>query len=496
MKSLIRRLSMLAEASSQKLNCALVTLLLCGGIGRVAAQDPAFVTNGLVAYFPFNGNSRDYSGNAFDGTPHSIAASKDRFGNGSGSVEFDGANSFIEVPSFSSQKFSDQVTISFWFLPSIQQDGFDHYILSTVSSSPTPYSGFDVSLMPRTDESAPPGLWFREFGGIDNGTAVSVAGFSLISSNTWNHAVYTLKGTSASIRINGNLVPPWKPSMPFPLVYRGVPLLIGKGKWRTWLDGLYKGRLDDLRIYNRALSDTEATALFQYESTPQGPRIATATAQVVNGFVVGAAITDGGYGYTNNPSVTLSGGGGSGAKATTTQVNGVVTSIVIVNPGFGYTNAPTVSIAPPPFPPRQAVASASMVNGFVVGVSVTDGGARYDTPPTVLLVGGGGSGALAVATVANGVVTGIAVTNPGSGYTATPSVRIASPPFNPSLSVRVKTVRVDLKVVLGRRYQLESSTDLSTWTPSGNPFVAQDELLTQDFDADDTGRFFRINQIP
>jgi hypothetical protein len=137
-----------------------------------------------------------------------------------------------------------------------------------------------------------------------------------------------------------------------------------------------------------------------------------------------------------------------------------------------------------------------MVNGFVVGVSVTDGGARYDTPPTVLLVGGGGSGALAVATVANGVVTGIAVTNPGSGYTATPSVRIASPPFNPSLSVRVKTVRVDLKVVLGRRYQLESSTDLSTWTPAGNPFVAQDELLTQDFDADDTGRFFRINQSP
>ena len=180
----------------------------------------------------------------------------------------------------------------------------------------------------------------------------------------------------------------------------------------------------------------------------------------------------------------------------TLTVDGVVTRIVVTNPGIGYTNPPMISIAPPPFPPRKAVASASVVNGFVVGVSVVDGGARYDSAPTVLLVGGGGVGATAVATVVNGVVTGINVSNPGSGYTTTPSVRIASPPFEPSLSVRVRTVTVQLKVVLGRRYQLESSTDMSTWNPTGNPFVAQEELLTQDFDVGETDRFFRINQVP
>jgi hypothetical protein len=477
--------------------CSILAILLClTWTGRLAAQTPTFITNGLVAYYPFNGSSQDQSGSAFHGIDYSIVAARDRWGNGTGSVEFDGANSFIEVPSFASQKFSDQLTLSFWFMQNVQRDGRDHYILSTISSSPTPYTGFDVFLMSRTDETAPPGLWFREFGGIDNGTALSIAGFDLIQSNTWHHAIYTLSGTSASIRIDGKAVAPWRASMPFPLSYRGAPLLIGKGKWRAWLDGLYKGRLDDLRIYNRTLSEAEAIGLYQYESIPPGPRLATATAQVVNGFLVGASITDGGYGYTNNPSVSISGGGGSGATAMTLTVDGVVTRIVVTNPGIGYTNPPMISIAPPPFPPRKAVASASVVNGFVVGVSIVDGGARYDSAPTVLLVGGGGVGATAVATVVNGVVTGINVSNPGSGYTTTPSVRIASPPFEPSLSVRVRTVTVQLKVVLGRRYQLESSTDMSTWNPTGNPFVAQEELLTQDFDVGETDRFFRINQVP
>jgi YidC/Oxa1 family membrane protein insertase len=45
------------------------------------------------------------------------------------------------------------------------------------------------------------------------------------------------------------------------------------------------------------------------------PRAATASATVVNGFVVGATFIDGGYGYTNTPAVRFIGGGGSGAQA-------------------------------------------------------------------------------------------------------------------------------------------------------------------------------------
>jgi hypothetical protein len=261
---------------------------------------------------------------------------------------------------------------------------------------------------------------------------------------------------------------------------------------------LMKGAVDDLRIYNRALSESEVKALFDYESQsqPQNPSIATATAQVVNGFVVGATITSGGSGYTNNPVIAITGGGGTGAKATANQFNGVVTSITITNPGSGYTSTPTITIAPPPFPPRKATSMAQLVNGFVVGTKITDGGFGYDSPPAILLIGGGGTGATAVATVANGVVTAITITNPGTGYTSAPVVRIASPPFTPKLAIETSKVYVRMSVVLGRKYQLEASTDLNTWTSTGPAFIAQDEELVQEFDVNQVGQYFRINQVP
>ena len=86
------------------------------------------------------------------------------------------------------------------------------------------------------------------------------------------------------------------------------------------------------------------------------PHKATATATIVNGFVVGATIEDSGCGYTNAPAVLIQGGGGSGATATATVSNGGVVAIIIVSAGSGYTNAPTIRIASPPFVPTVSIA--------------------------------------------------------------------------------------------------------------------------------------------
>lgn len=74
---------------------------------------------------------------------------------------------------------------------------------------------------------------------------------------------------------------------------------------------------------------------------------AAATAQVVNGFVVGASITDPGCGYSTPPRVVIQGGGGTGAAATSVVNNGNVTVIVITDAGIGYTNTPLIFIDPP-----------------------------------------------------------------------------------------------------------------------------------------------------
>ncbi len=227
---------------------------------------------------------------------------------------------------------------------------------------------------------------------------------------------------------------------------------------------------------------------------------------MVNGFVVGATLTDKGSGYTNAPSVTIIGGGGSGATAIASinQLNGEVTSITIQNTGSGYTGPTTITIASPPFPPRTATGTSSLVNGFVVAATLTDGGFGYKTPPEVRLVGGGGSGATAVATVLDNIVNSIRIINPGIGYTSLPEVRFGNPTHPLRAGVRLTLgignaagkVRLTMDVMSGMRYQLESSPNLNTWTPAGAAIVAPEKTISQEFDVNQVGQFFRIKQAP
>ena len=74
---------------------------------------------------------------------------------------------------------------------------------------------------------------------------------------------------------------------------------------------------------------------------------AGAYAVTFNGFVVGAVVTNAGFGYGNMPHVGFVGGGGSGASGMGTNLNGVITGIGVTNAGSGYAGLPTVVIDPP-----------------------------------------------------------------------------------------------------------------------------------------------------
>jgi hypothetical protein len=119
----------------------------------------------------------------------------------------------------------------------------------------------------------------------------------------------------------------------------------------------------------------------------------TAHAGVGNLGVIGVALTNGGSGYTSQPTVIFSGGGGSGAAATAT------------------------------------IQTTSTSTSYVASVTLGPGGSGYTSAPTVTFVGGGGSGAVAVATVTTSTVTNYYVdhidVNPqGTGYTSDPTVTI------------------------------------------------------------------------
>jgi len=60
----------------------------------LTAQIPS---NGLVAWYPFNGNANDESGNGNNGVVNGATLTADRFGNANGAYSFDGVNSFIQT---------------------------------------------------------------------------------------------------------------------------------------------------------------------------------------------------------------------------------------------------------------------------------------------------------------------------------------------------------------------------------------------------------------
>jgi hypothetical protein len=71
-------------------------------------------TGDLVAFYPFNGNANDESGNGNNGIVFQAALTPDRFGNLNSAYNFDGVNDYVQVQSSSTLNFQNSATINFW----------------------------------------------------------------------------------------------------------------------------------------------------------------------------------------------------------------------------------------------------------------------------------------------------------------------------------------------------------------------------------------------
>src|SRR5262249_53445704 len=125
-------------------------------------------------------------------------------------------------------------------------------------------------------------------------------------------------------------------------------------------------------------------------------------------FVSAVSVTSRGSGYTSAPTVTLSGGGGSGATATAIISGGVVTSVRITNGGSGCTSAPTVSFTGGG---GSGAAATAVVGGALSG----DNNSAFQFT--------GGTAAIALPQLATGAtVASVFLTSGGSGYSSAPTV--------------------------------------------------------------------------
>jgi hypothetical protein len=317
----------ITELSKAFLGTLTITLAL---VAQAEAQ--TFLTNGLVAYYPFSGNANDASGHGMDGVVHGATLTADRFGNTNSAYSFNGTSAYI----VSSNKLSDMpsATASCWInIPDFAVS--DGYIL--MDGDTTGGHDFGIEVWYGTNIV----LWTKD--------DTHISEYRLPLTNTWFQVVAVAEASTNVVKmwLNGQLM---STSSSLGNANVGYHSQLCIGCRAVYNDHRFKGAIDDVRLYNRALSDSEVQQLYQYESTPHPctPQPATATARVDNGFVVEAIITDGGCGYTNTPLVLIQGGGGTGAAATAILSSGIVVQILMTDAGFGYTSSPSILIGSPP----------------------------------------------------------------------------------------------------------------------------------------------------
>jgi|GEM_PF-3881945 len=78
---------------------------------KVTATEKINLSYGLVAFYPFNGNANDESGNGLDGTPNGTSITSDRFGNSNSAYSFN--QTFITIPNIDFTQMQ-QFTINLW----------------------------------------------------------------------------------------------------------------------------------------------------------------------------------------------------------------------------------------------------------------------------------------------------------------------------------------------------------------------------------------------
>ena len=294
---------------------------------------PSYVpTNGLVGWWPFNGNANDESGNGNHGTVNGATLTTDRNGVTNNAYSFDGTNNYIEVADNNSLDLTNSFTINCWMKisdytpgPSLPNSSGNVDEIRTLIGKPR-NSGwatcYSVGYSPNTNANI-----HIAAANMNCCPNLGVSGVSGTSLNFWTNYLIVYDGTSLSIYKNGILENTL--STTFTLDNSTQPLFFGKefvsvgDNWYRW----FKGQLDDIGIWNRALTQQEITDLYNAQTctTPT----ATITPQSNTTFCQGGTVdlvasTGSGYTYEWYNNSSLINNAASSTYQATTSGNYIV----------------------------------------------------------------------------------------------------------------------------------------------------------------------------
>jgi hypothetical protein len=188
----------------------------------------AVPSDGLVGWWPFNGNANDESGNGNDGVVNGATLNYDRYGNLNGAYSFNGVDNYILLNPYS----SSTLTIAIWFNPN----------LDIITNPNTGHPPIGAEIIGQGTQHVPTVAWsdfafgissyngVNEYFSFENSsitgwTDYNLAETSLNIKDSWNLAIITISGLSLNLYLNGGLISELQ--LNNELLFTGAPLSIG-----------------------------------------------------------------------------------------------------------------------------------------------------------------------------------------------------------------------------------------------------------------------------
>jgi hypothetical protein len=225
------------------------------------------LSKGLVAWFPFNADTKDYSGHHNDVIYSTAQPVKGENGKINSAYKFDGVSSYMEVANSKSLNPA-KITLFAFFKTKGYYQGICHanriinkghndadYGRYLLGYDDNYYYNYEGCFEPVIDSLQNP---YGTYGDGQATASGSTAFSKHILTNKWYTLTYTYNGTYSKLYLNGRLVSSTKASTNFTL--NETNLFFGRNEDSNY-PYYFNGVIDEIRIYNRALLSTEVQQL-------------------------------------------------------------------------------------------------------------------------------------------------------------------------------------------------------------------------------------------
>jgi hypothetical protein len=244
----------------------LASLVFVLMLWSLSGQAEGALTDGLAGSWQLDGNGNDSSGNGNNGQVFNATPTQDRFGNASGAMLFNGSNSYIQIPNAPDLNPTTAITVTAWF----KADSFDLGSYSFPSlvrkNDPIGYPEANGYVLECDGiVQGQPGITFGTYLEGHGIYYVGASPFGLpVNTDTWYFVAAVYDGNNVSLYSGHDNQPLVAQSSPASgdIVPASSDLYIGEDPWKPYEDRYFNGAIDDVRVYDRALSPDEVNQLY------------------------------------------------------------------------------------------------------------------------------------------------------------------------------------------------------------------------------------------